>query len=74
MSVGWDGGPKNILTHPPRNEDADLAIRSEGGGEQVAAMESSVSSPKTTPGRTSISYTKSSQSPLPGAPTVTVEV
>jgi hypothetical protein len=54
MSVGWDGGPKNILTHPPRNEDADLAIRSEGGGEQVAAMESSVSSPKTTLGRTFI--------------------
>jgi hypothetical protein len=35
----WVGGctRKNFLARRPENEDVDLAIRSEGGGEQVAA-------------------------------------
>jgi hypothetical protein len=33
-----------------QNEDVDLAIRSEGGSEQVAVMKSSMSSPKMTLG------------------------
>jgi hypothetical protein len=38
-------GTEKFFLHRPENEDVDLAIRLEGGGEQVAVMESSMSSP-----------------------------
>jgi hypothetical protein len=40
--------------HHPRNEDADLMIRSESGSEQVAAEIAFVSSLKRSPKRTAI--------------------
>jgi hypothetical protein len=42
------------LVRRPLNEDVDLAIRSEGGGEQIAAKISFVSSPKRSPERAAI--------------------
>jgi hypothetical protein len=45
---------RKILARRPKNEDTDLAIRSEGGSEQVAEEISFVSSQKMTLGRTAI--------------------
>jgi hypothetical protein len=47
-------GVKKLLARHLENEDVDLAIRSEGGSEQVAAGISFVSSPKRPPGRAAI--------------------
>jgi hypothetical protein len=43
-SPAWVGGNRFFVTRRLQNEDVDLAVRSEGGGEQVAVMESSMSS------------------------------
>jgi hypothetical protein len=48
------GGHEKIPARDLQNEDVDLAIRSEGGNEQVAAGISFVSSPKRSSGRTAI--------------------
>jgi hypothetical protein len=50
---GWVAAT-NFLARHPRNRDVDLAIRSEGGSEKVAAKISFVSSSKTSPERFSI--------------------
>jgi hypothetical protein len=43
-SPAWVGGNRFFVTRRLQNEDVDLAVRSKGGGEQVAVMESSMSS------------------------------
>jgi hypothetical protein len=48
------GGREKILAHHPRNKDVGLAIRPEGGSEQVTAKISFASSPKRSPERTAI--------------------
>jgi hypothetical protein len=48
------GRKKKFLARHLENEDVDLAIRSDGGSEQVAAGISFVSSPKRPPGRAAI--------------------
>jgi hypothetical protein len=45
---------KKKLAPRLQNEDVDLAIRSEGGSEQVVVVISFMSSPKRSPERTSI--------------------
>jgi hypothetical protein len=53
------------------NEDVDLAIRSEGGSEQVVAEISFVSSPKIIAGANYHHTARRAPNlPLPGAPTV----
>jgi hypothetical protein len=50
---GWVAA-RNFLARHPQNRNVDLAIRSEGSSEQVAAEISFVSSPKTSPERIAI--------------------
>jgi hypothetical protein len=51
---GWFARGKKILARHPGKEDVDLAIRSDGGSEQVVAGISFVLSLKRSSGRTAI--------------------
>jgi hypothetical protein len=50
----WVGRQNFFLACHLQSEDVDLAIRSEGGSEQIAVGISFVSSPKRSPGRAAI--------------------